>query len=234
MTSDTFSGAHPFENMWKGTTWYTDGPDSSNPYDGLNLRIRRALSWFDRATVAQSEPDDDVEFFLHWIAFNALYGQLVPASSSRDDFGSVSRYLGDIAEMDSRGLLKSAILADHRRSIKELVDNKYIYHRYWYFRNGDSDHSDWESHFNKDQRSVKTALHHEEILDVLKIVFSRLYTLRNQLFHGNATWSGHVNRSQVIHGAAMMRCVVPRCIIVMIQHPDGPWGTPSYPVVSAP
>ena len=234
MTSNTYAGAHPFEDMWKNAPWYTEGPDPSNRYDGLNLRIRRALSWFDRATVAQSEPDEDMEFLLYWIAFNALYGQLVPPSLPREDLKLILHYLKAVVKLDSRESLKASILSDYQLSIEELANNQYIYYRYWHFRSGDSDCADWKSRFNADQRSVNTALHHKEILTVLRIVFSRLYTLRNQLFHGSATWGGHVNRSQVMNGAAIMRCVVPRCIIVMIQHPDEPWGTPSYPVVSPP
>lgn len=175
--SDTYAGAHPFEDMRKNTPWYTEGPDPSNRYDSLNLRIRRALSWFDRATVAQSEPDEDVEFLLYWIAFNALYGRLVPSSSPRDDFASVSRYLEHVVKRDSRSSLRSAILSDYESLIEELVANKYVYYRYWNFRNGDSDCADWESRLDADQRSVSTALHHEEVFPVLKIVFSRLYNI---------------------------------------------------------
>jgi hypothetical protein len=35
----------------------------------------------------------------------------------------------------------------------------------------------------------------------IKVMFDRLYTLRNQLLHGGATWNGAVNRAQITQGA---------------------------------
>ena len=34
-------------------------------------------------------------------------------------------------------------------------------------------------------------------MTVLSVVLSRIYTLRNQLMHGGATWSSSVNRDQI-------------------------------------
>ena len=63
-------------------------------------------------------------------------------------------------------------------------------------------------------------------------LFTRLYTVRNQLLHGCATWNSSVNRSQVETGAAIMAALMPRFIDVMIENPDFDWGTPRYPVVN--
>ena len=44
---------------------------------------------------------------------------------------------------------------------------------------------------------------------VMGIMFDRLYTLRNQLLHGGATWNSGVNRNQISQGAEIMGQVVP-------------------------
>ena len=39
---------------------------------------------------------------------------------------------------------------------------------------------------------------------MMGIMFDRLYTLRNQLLHGGATWNSNINRSQISQGAEIM------------------------------
>ena len=48
-----------------------------------------------------------------------------------------------------------------------------------------------------------------QIATVLAIVLARLYTVRNQLIHGGATWQGSVNRDQIRDGTAILNDFVP-------------------------
>ena len=66
---------------------------------------------------------------------------------------------------------------------------------------------------------------------VLSIVFSRIYTLRNQIMHGGATWNGSVNRDQIRDCVAILADLVPVVIEVMMDHHGALWGEASYPVV---
>lgn len=59
----------------------------------------------------------------------------------------------------------------------------------------------------------------------------RLYTLRNQLMHGGATWNGSVNRSQVRDGRAILDSVLPVILALMMRKPERFQGEPFYPVV---
>lgn len=84
-----------------------------------------------------------------------------------------------------------------------------------------------------DERAIRTIANdvHNEVADVLVIIFSRLFTLRNQLVHGGATWNGAVNRDQIRDGVNFMRELVPLVIELMMDNPRELWGEPSYPVV---
>jgi hypothetical protein len=62
-------------------------------------------------------------------------------------------------------------------------------------------------------------------------VLSRIYTLRNQLIHGGATWGSSVNREQVRDCVGFMGKLVPLVIEVMLDHPETLWGDACYPVV---
>jgi len=62
------------------------------------------------------------------------------------------------------------------------------------------------------------------------IMFDRLYTLRNQLLHGGATWNSGVNRSQISQGAEIMGQVVPIVIHLMMNDHQRVWGGACCPV----
>ena len=66
---------------------------------------------------------------------------------------------------------------------------------------------------------------------VLYEVFVRLYTLRNQLMHGGATWNSSVNRAQVRDGRALLARVLPVMLGVMMDKSERFEGQPFYPVV---
>ena len=50
---------------------------------------------------------------------------------------------------------------------------------------------------------------------VLKVVLSRLYTLRNRIFHGGTTYATGWGQDQVRDGTNIMASIVPAFIAVM-------------------
>ena len=67
---------------------------------------------------------------------------------------------------------------------------------------------------------------------MLWVLFQRLYTLRNQLVHGGATWNSSVNRAQVRSGRLLLSRLLPAMLEVMMKHPAEFAAAPFYPVVS--
>lgn len=67
---------------------------------------------------------------------------------------------------------------------------------------------------------------------VLSVVFSRLYTLRNQLMHGGATYNSSANRDQIRDCTALLEIVVPTIIEIMMDGAEELWGDAVYPLVS--
>ena len=61
-------------------------------------------------------------------------------------------------------------------------------------------------------------------MEVLSLVFDRLYVLRNLLVHGGATWNSRVNRDHVRDGAAILAFLMPVFVDVMMDNPDEDWG----------
>ena len=224
---------------WKNTDWYASR-NSGHPSDNLNLRVRRALSWLERAEEAHRDQDQDTAFILYWIAFNAVYGQTgFAVNGDQRETDNQRRYLRTIADLD-RSLRQTLGSLDVSLPIEALLTSRYVYEPFWKHHNRVPGHEDWETRFERRRHRTASALRHirrtsiaagEKIESVLWELFDRLYTLRNQLLHGGATWNSSVNRSQVATGAAIMAALMPRFIDGMIEHPDADWGSPRYPVV---
>ena len=91
--------------------------------------------------------------------------------------------------------------------------------------------ANWKSSFAAANNAAHVALGRQDTVTVLSIVLSRIYTLRNQLIHGGATWNGSVNREQLRDCVNLMGKLVPLVIEVMMDHPETLWGDAVYPVV---
>ena len=214
--------------LWESSTYYRPSPDRSNP---LNLRLRRSLSWVARA---EHEGDDcDAAFVFYWIAFNAAYGRTGNSPSGNQDTERRLRqdYFQKVVACDA-DTVHGAIWPDLVPRITMLMNNKYVFEPFWKHHNEEPGHQGWEDKYKASKRRVMRALGNQETTLILEELFASLYTLRNQLLHGGATWRGSVNRDQVRTGAAIMAVLVPCMIEVMIMHPEADWGVPRYPPVA--
>ncbi len=218
------------KDKWSKSAYYSRDP--SHPRAHLNLRLRRSLSWLDRAE--REGRDYDASFVFYWIAFNAAYGkQKSPWHDLIKEKELIHEYLQRIIAEDWNAV-KKAIWPHLATPIKQLIDNEHVFYRSWESQNMEPDiHQDWKRKFEKDKRDVKEALHQRTKAlwrTAQCILFDRLYTLRNQLLHGGATYAGSVNREQVEDGARIMVSLMPCFIEVMIDHPETNWGVPRFPV----
>jgi len=197
--------------------------------ESLGLRVHRALSWLNRAE--QEVDDDDARFIFLWVSFNAAYANDLHNRQQFTEQGLFSHFIDVLIHLDENKLIENIIWEQFPKSIRLLIDNKYIYQPFWEFHNGRIDESDWGDQFKKSKAAANRALGKSDTAKVLMILFSRLYTLRNQLIHGGATWNSGVNREQVRDGAEIMNKLVPTIIHIMMEHHNQVWGEPCYPVV---
>ncbi|MFC2992973.1 hypothetical protein [Halomonas tibetensis] len=200
--------------------------ERENHAEGIALRIHRALSWLNRAELCD---DEDGRFIFLWIAFNAAYA---------NDLGEMrmaeSRLLGEflqrLSRLDGQDRLYGLAWRRYPSAIRLLLSNRYVFQPYWDHQNGLSGSDDWESRFASAKRAANTALANQDTGTVLSIVFQRLYTLRNQLIHGGATWNGAVNRDQLRDANGILGDVVPVIIEIMLDNAGEHWGDACYPV----
>ncbi|MYF77101.1 MAG: hypothetical protein F4174_07180 [Acidobacteria bacterium] len=206
-----------YEDIWDRN------PSKPQQQRDLALRTYRAVSWFERGDLARKSGDPDVAFILYWIALNAAYGRDVDDVT---DSGSLQRYLFRLIELDTRRAISNAVWDRFFGPITRLLNNEYLYRPYWDNATGKPDKEDWREWFDRDNQRADSPGRTRTVLSVL---FWRLYTLRNQLVHGSATWRSSLNRDSVEDGADIMEFLIPVFIETMLGNRNEDWGPPFYP-----
>ncbi|WP_448213538.1 hypothetical protein [Colwellia sp. MEBiC06753] len=196
--------------------------------DNLGLRVHRALSWLEKSE--QCNDDQDSQFIFLWIAFNAAYAQdteLLRHTESE----AFSLFIAKLVELDESNKLYNLIWAEFSSSVRVLLDNQYVYQPFWDYHNGKLTEHEWKERFAKAKVAANNALSCKRTDLLVAIILQRLYTLRNQLIHGGATWQSSANRSQIRDGVAFLSKLVPIIVDIMMDNPQVLWGSANYPMV---
>ena len=199
--------------------------------EALNLRIHRSLSWLHRAS--QCQDDVDARFIFLWIAFNAAYAQEIPRSMHLSQQESFRSFLRKLDGLDTGKQLHTLVWNTFSGPIRVLLDNPYVFESFWSHQRGEIDATTWQERFAAGKRKAAILLAQSQTPELLGLVFQRIYTLRNQLMHGGATWNSQINRAQVQDCSNIMGQLVPVVIDLMMSNPDTIWGDACYPVVNS-
>lgn len=202
--------------------------ERENYHTNLSLRVHRSLSWLQRAEQAE---DPDGRFIFLWIAFNAAYATEIDDEYRTSEKLSFGSFLEKLSGLDSNRQLEQLTWTEFPKSIRVLLNNRYVFQGFWDFHNGKITQDDWENQFEKAKIAAQAALGRQDTPTVLGIALHRIYTLRNQLIHGGATWNSSVNRDQVRDCVALMEKLVPAILTIMMDSPGTLWGDACYPVV---
>ena len=195
----------------------------------LGLRVHRALSWLEKSE--QAENDLDSQFIYLWIAFNAAYANEININRRVSEQETFRNFIERLCELDTDNQLSDFLWQKFASSIRVLLTNKYIFQPYWDYQNNKVSEEGWHAEFKSANAFASKALGRKQTSVVLSVIFYRLYTLRNQILHGGATWNSGVNRDQVRDATAIMQEVVPVIIKIMMDNYRELWGEPCYPVV---
>ena len=204
--------------------WIDQGAVENNPTaKNTAVRIKRAISWLQRAE--EEEKDDDAKVIFLWIAFNALYGR----DMYKKDELKQHEFLKNICSLDICGKIHLSIKNKCGKECVKLIRNRFVDREYWndvrkYLRNnGEEPEIQWKDKENPDadkaeKRFFNSNYEIQSLSGDLENIFQRLYVLRNQIVHGSATWNKDVNRDQVKDGANILATLIPVFIKLMIPN----------------
>jgi len=197
--------------------------------EDTSLRAHRTLSWLRAAEEAESF---DAKFIFLWIAFNSVYGQEIEPSVAFNEKGLFREFLDRLIRLDQGDLLYEIAWENYSGKIRLFINNPYVSRHFWSHHAGLVNKTEWKRRFDRNLKDANRALATKDTVVFTCILFDRLYTLRNQLIHGAATYKGKVNRSQVRDGARILEQFVPAMIFVLLENPTAEWGVPCFPPVS--
>ena len=187
--------------------------------DGLSTdaatRVRRALSWLERAR--RETDDDDSAFIFYWIAFSA-----VRAESGEAQVSQFEEFFQTAARADKRNAIHETVLSeDVFYTVLDLVANPYVFEPFWdYYGGGSASADEWQDALIRSVESASVHIENGETHKGLAIAFERLQVVSRQLLGGEATWGRYVNRNQVENGAKILSSLVPILIDLTLDNPD--------------
>ena len=189
--------------------------------------MHRTLSWLKKAN---EEENLDFKFIALWIAFNAAYAdELSKEEIERKVF---HQFITRLCELDSEHLLYGIIWDEFPGTVKALLDTPYTFQPFWDAHNDLLAGKEWKAMFSAAKKKAHFAFEEQKTAEVLEVVFGHLYTLRNQLIHGGATYESSTNRKQLEEACALLSLFVPAMVKIMLRNDSEPsWGKPFYPVV---
>ncbi|WP_298443097.1 HEPN domain-containing protein [uncultured Ferrimonas sp.] len=199
-------------------------------HDSIGLRVHRALSWLEQA---EQSRDDDARFLFLWIAFNSAYAQEQEQDHRLAERNLYQQFLQKLVDLDDHHRLADVVWQHYASAIRCILDNQFILPEYWQFQRGEIDEPQWKCALNSAKAAANRALASNDTAKVLAIVFQRLYTLRNQMIHGGATYGSSANRAQLADCTAVLTQLVPLIIELMMDNHNALWGDAIYPLVPA-
>ncbi|MCF7521672.1 hypothetical protein L4G92_06375 [Neisseria sp. ZJ106] len=233
--------------------------ENRNAYpEPFRLRIHRSLSWLKRAEMMLADGYDELDrqlkqsrlpesawvalentksdldfgFVSLWIAFNAAYAYELESANLLHDKASFREFITTVCSLDREKQIYNLVWRVYSSDIQALLKNQFVFQPFWDFHNKKITEAVFQEKFDAALKSVNRALAAQDTDQLLMIVFDRLYTLRNQLIHGGATWHSSANRKQLQSACAFLMKLLPLFLMVMMENPNLKlWGKPFYPYV---
>ncbi|MDO5070254.1 MAG: HEPN domain-containing protein [Neisseria zoodegmatis] len=220
--------------------------------ESFRLRIHRALSWFEQAEMMAKDstislkhnlPNHNIHsgtlqkewdfiFISLWISFNAAYARDLESNISTSERSNLRIFLQTVCQLDKEKRIYRLVWETFSDSILNLLNNRYVFQPFWDFHNGKISEQAWLEAFGHSRSKAQQALVQQDTEALLAVVFDRLYTLRNQMVHGGATYQSSANREQVRNGCAFLSACIRLILQIMMQNPTHEaWGKPFYPFI---
>lgn len=193
----------------------------------LSLRVHRALSWLNKA---ENSEDYDSQFIFLWIAFNAAYAQQLDYKNDLGERELYQGFLTKVEQLDTSKKLSEIVWSQYSTSIRLILNNEFIFQAFWRLQSGQITEDKWKQEQSSAKVAANRALASGDTVTVLSILFSRLYTLRNQLLHGGATYNSTANRDQLRDCTILLSSIVPIVIELMMNGSEQFWGDAIYPL----
>jgi hypothetical protein len=112
--------------------------------ESLSIRLHRAISWLKSAE--KQEGNLDMKFISLWISFNACYAVDINGLNSKSEKAKLREFTTSLVRFDKTRLY-NLFWEKFSGSIKILIENKFVFEKFWEYTRGESD--DYQVVFDK-------------------------------------------------------------------------------------
>ena len=188
------------------------------------LRLTRVKSWLDRARDMEMETE---KFLFYWIAFNAAYANATPEASVFTERDIFNHFIDRVVERDQEKALDQVMWNIFPNHIRVLMSNKYSCLFFWADQMNEDEGYDWRGAMEKEISVLNRAFSKGDTAKALKIIFGRLYVLRNRIVHGGMIFENGYNQKILENASWLMESIMSPVVEIM-SDPQHKWGLPLY------
>ncbi len=191
------------------------------------LRIHRAISW---GKAAENTTQPDEQFIFYWISLNSLYAD---CNAKGEGERSLRRaFFEKISTYDTDNRIQNALIENLQNQLRLFVDNEFLYDDFWKAEMGEITVEQFaRTKKSMFQRTYKGLMAREDAVELLDCLFSLMAVLRNQIFHGLATYNSSANKAQKELGVKIMQELVPIMCEIVVMNDQEDWGGVAYPFI---
>jgi hypothetical protein len=194
-------------------------------FQNYQIRVHRALSWWERARELDANEHPDGRLLYGWIAFNALYGVWDEAGGGpAKDREAWQSFVSRVIQWDREELLARQ-LRHSRETLLQLLENKYLDTQFWRRRDAAT------GGFGRRSRGPSLFVE-RRWCELLIQGFERIYVLRGQIVHGAATRGSRLNRRTLGQAVTLLEALLAPILHLAIEngaHDD--WPSLCYPPI---
>ena len=195
--------------------------------EALAVRLHRAISWLKCAE--ENTANNDMQFISLWVSYNACYAIDDKSELDLTERKQFNDFISKLVLHDHENRFFTLLWNKFSGPVRLIIENQFIYKPFWEAQRGKS--VNWKKLFDQSNKNANRFLSKNEVGKLIELVLDRLYTLRNQIIHGGATYKSKVNRTQVRDACNILKMLIPIIIDIMIENRKENWGEIYYPVV---
>ncbi len=200
-------------------------------YEGVRIRVHRALTWLEFAERCDPQEDLDARLVAQWIALNSLYGRWdTRAGTPMADRDSLRVFAEQLLQHDHDGLVP-AVLQTHAKLATALFEDRYLCRHFWSepaAPRGRDRNRDAAAGAGRAREQLREGRHEAALARLL----GRIHFVRNQLVHGGSTYNGRLNRTAVRRASQMLQHLIACFLQVIMEHGYvDDWGQLCYPPI---
>lgn len=191
----------------------------------FNLRIHRGLGWFKKAI--DLDQDLDFKFISLWISFHSLYAD---DADMNQHPGQLQQFFKKLCQKDLDHKIDKMIWDKYSQPMQALLDNSSLEQSFWDYRNQKISLESCQEVLQAQKQKVQDALQSRNSVEILSVLFRRLYTLHHQLMHGGAAYHSSLNHKSLQDSCRILGALLPVFICILLENSAAlDLGKPFYP-----